>query len=219
MAWSNVNNTALADPASGIDLGVDTADVQAAGNLLVVVTRWENADTTVTVTDTLGTEYVEAAHGFSAAAGAALAVHLGIAPSSGANQITFHLGAARTFRQLQCFEYSGTTATSGLTAQDRAATTTGTTANPTVGPITPRADGELIFAAVGNAQGVTYAQVAPFTEIREDTDTQCQDVFQGAAAAISSSWTAAVANWTALIISVRAVDGPPDATAGRPWVE
>jgi len=198
--------------AFGLNVAID--------NLLVTVSFWDGADTTVTVTDSQLNSYTEAVHYHDAGITVGLAIHFSTAGASAANTVTTTLGAARTSRGLFIHAYAGAATTNRL---DKTDTRTNEVSNPATDAVVPDSNGQLIFAAAMNDQDETYNAAGSFTE-REGAVTgthhfQSEDFTQTPAASIAGSWTALIAIHVMVLATFRApsiaVDSGPAFVGGR----
>lgn len=203
----------------GTTLEVTTFDA-AAGNLVVVVSVFDvSIERTVTVSDNVDSgNYSQAVtlHDPAAAAGGGgqIAIHYKVIVTGGSRTVTQTIsGTGGTFRHIAVLEYAGPV---NATPLDKTAAVLHSGTNPTVGPVTPDSDGQLIVGATGNASGVVYAAAGSFTErIEWGNNAQAQDFVQATAASVSAAWTADNAAHLTAMATFRPVAGGAPAPPQR----
>jgi Putative Ig domain len=163
----NINTPiALAQPAStssgsaGPLTAVSTAfgANNTAGNLIIAFVRMSTSTQTVTVTDSLGNVYTQAAAAVQIADGSQ--VHLFYARNilGGANTVTATFSASNNHPWLAVYEYRGLSTTAPLD-QTASGTGSGTAASTAPTPTTTSAN-ELVFAGFGLPASYTGTQAA-----------------------------------------------------------
>ena len=201
MAFAWVQDDLGTNDASGTVLSQAFTSNVVSGNLLIAVSRFEDADTVATLTSTRVTGNWTQVAGGNHAAGISVYLHYAIAESSGACTVTQTLTAASIFRRLFIHEYSGGLGTSAVFGKATQKFNVG--ANATCGPLERLTANELGFAAVGEDSGVTFAAAGGFTE-RQEQDCQTQDLIASATGDLLAQWTnAATANSVAVFALFR----------------
>jgi Putative Ig domain/IPT/TIG domain len=136
------------DAGTALKASLALAAANSAGNLLAVVTRSGAPGETVTVTDSRGNAYRQAAR-LNNSSDNTLAVYYAENIAAGTNTVTVSNSASATLRFI-VLEYSGVASTNSL---DGAASASGTSASPNSGILTTTAGGDLLLCALSTANG------------------------------------------------------------------
>ena len=110
---------------------------------------------------------------------------------------------------MNCQEWSGVS-TSG--ASDQAASTDGTTANPSSGSVTTTAAGDLVLGDLENGIGPSVGAGFALINSTANTGLSTEYLVQSAAGATAATWTLAATGWTAQVATFKAAVGGGGAT-------
>lgn len=131
-----------------------------SGNLLLVVIN--NSVSALTVADTVGTTYSQLYIDNEAPTGIDFQVWAGIAPSTGANTVSF-TASGDSFQSMGIMEVSGATATVDVQASFDTGSSNPSSQTPTVSVTTTVANDFLFLAVGGSHDGNVFSLASPFT--------------------------------------------------------
>jgi subtilisin family serine protease len=205
----------------------------AAGNLILAFVRLSTTTQTVTVTDTAGNLYSEAAAQAQTADGHQIVLFYAANVAAGANTVTATFSGSNKRPWLAVFEYSGVSTAQPL---DRTAQAQGSGTAVRAGPTAPtRSPDELVFAAVGLPGGSNTKVTAGAgdTLLLSNTGSNSPAATEASGVAATGAYAGTFslsgsANWSALVATfVAAGQAPPplaitttslpDGVAGSPY--
>jgi hypothetical protein len=163
--WNAAQGTAVGS------LSVSFPAANTGGNLILAFVRMSSSTQTVTLTDSLGNVYVQAAAQVQNSDGSQ--IHLFYAKNilGAADTVTATFSATNNHPWLAIYEYTGLSTTNPL---DQTASAQGNVANLSIGPtgVTTTAK-ELVFAGFGFPASFNGTQTvgAGFTMLQNDTST------------------------------------------------
>jgi len=156
---TGVGSVSVAFPASN-----------TAGNLIIAFVRMSTATQTVTITDSVGNTYVEAAAQAQSSDGSQ--IHLFYARNilGAANTVTATFSSTNNHPWLAIYEYKGLNTTNPL---DQTAHAQGNSSTPSVATSTTTSANELVFAALGLPVSYKGTQTAGsgFSLVQNNTGT------------------------------------------------
>ncbi len=167
-----------------------------AGNIIIVAVSWGDAKVaSLSASDSAGNAYYVATNTFdnNQRQGLAILYAPNVKAYTGQNRVSVNLGAQRGYRRIVATEYSGVAATSPLDVISTNVAKASTAPNgATSGAATTRSNGELIFGAVMDDEGITSIGAGPgFTQRASvnNKDLAVQDLVQATAGSIASTQT------------------------------
>lgn len=188
-----------------------------AGNLILIVTGWDNAtaESVTSMADTFLTTYArlstfEAFWDVSAAAGVGGA-WWGVVPSSGADTVTVTLPGSRANHWVAITEISGVDSSSPIDKTTKTGPIHGTAGADVMSSTadTTTSDGDLIFGFICNTNGATVPTHGTNFTLRESQPPSIwtEDRVQAAQGSVAATWTTTtnVQDW---LIGMIAVNGP-----------
>ena len=184
-------------------LSVPFTSSNTAGNLIIAFVRMSTTWQTVTVTDTAGNIYTDAASQVQAIDGHQIHLFYAKNIAGGPNTVTAAFSSTNNHPWFAVFEYSGLHTVNPF---DQAAHAQGTSASPNSGFITGTSQFELVFEATGLPATYTgTVKWAGMTPPFQDTGTsRAATVFisQSGRSAAEFSLSSST-NWTALVVAFK----------------
>jgi methionine-rich copper-binding protein CopC len=181
------------------------AGANTAGNLILAFVRMSTTTQTVTVSDTAGNSYSQAAS--QVQSGDGHQIHLFYAPNvkAGANTVTATFSGTNTHPWLSVYEYSGLSTANPL---DKTAAAQGSSSTPSSGATAATSSAnELLFSGLGLPSGssTTVTAGSTYTLMQQDASSggsraATQGATASAAGAYAGSFTlSASAAWSAVV--------------------
>jgi chitodextrinase len=194
----------------------------AAGDLIVVVVSWDTGSSSVvTIADSEGNAYSQAAQAVDATHTQALAIYYASNIAAGTDRVTASFGASSGSLRLAIHEYAGIAAMSAFDATAMHVDNTGTAApnGVTSNAAVSLSDGELVFGAVMADHGPVAIAAGSGFSVRESastSDLSTEDRIQAAAGSIAATFTfAAAESYLAEVVTFKSAGPapPPDTVA------